>query len=214
MHHNILTHASDDDWIEYCRKLEWNAEQIHQFLGYIRLIEQCPHNLMGACQPEEVWNKHVLDSLSAGPYIQDHQTVADVGSGGGFPGIILAIAYPHVHFTLIDKIGKKASFLNQAIQDHGIKNAHALYGHTSMLHQTFDAVVVRGVGSLKSIIRATRHLLRPDSALYMMKGHYPEQELSQLPSAWKRNCHVDALSVCGYRRHMVVCKHPAYGTMA
>ncbi|MCL2484190.1 MAG: 16S rRNA (guanine(527)-N(7))-methyltransferase RsmG, partial [Firmicutes bacterium] len=85
------------------------------------------HNLTRIVSREDVFEKHFKDSLSAMPFIADGMKVVDIGAGGGFPSIPLAIEMPSVEFLLVDSVGKKVEFLKQSISLLGLTNASAVH---------------------------------------------------------------------------------------
>lgn len=166
-------------------------------------------NLTAVDTPEGILTVHVLDSLALVPQLGEAQRVIDVGTGGGFPGLPLAIACPARRFTLIDGTQKKIRFVQEAIEALGLGNAEAVAVRAEQYRPTerFDRVVVRALGKLADILRVTRHLLAPGGAILAMKGRRPEDELRALPRGWRAE--VLPLRVPGLEaeRHLV-CLRP------
>ena len=161
-------------------------------------------NLTSIVSPEGILTLHMLDSLSIAPDLLDAATVLDVGTGGGFPGLPLAIACPQREFLLIDGTQKKIRFVNDAIEALGITNAKAVAERAEKLDEpTFDAVIVRAVGTLADVLHNAGHLVAPAGRLIAMKGRHPAEELAAVPRGWKAK--ISTLRVPGLdaERHVV-----------
>jgi 16S rRNA (guanine527-N7)-methyltransferase len=143
-------------------------------------------NLTAITDPAEVVDKHLLDSLAVLPWLRGH-TVADVGSGAGFPGLPLAVADPERRYTLIESTGKKVKFLRHAVERLDLPNVEVLHGRAEALKpsQPFDSVISRALGPLSDFVRFAGHLAGRRGRLLAMKGRAPAQELKALPPGWK-----------------------------
>jgi 16S rRNA (guanine527-N7)-methyltransferase len=143
-------------------------------------------NLTAITEPAEVVDKHLLDSLAVLPHLRG-QSVADIGSGAGFPGLPLAIADPDRRYTLVESTGKKAGFLRHAAARLELPNVEILEGRSESLkpRRPFDSVVARALGSLADFVRVAGHLAGPGGRLLAMKGKVPEAELKAIPTGWK-----------------------------
>ena len=143
-------------------------------------------NLTAITAPEEVVDKHLLDSLAVLPVLKG-LTVADVGSGAGFPGLPLAIADPGRRFTLIESTGKKVKFIRHAVQKLALPNVEVVHGRAESYRppRPFDSVVARALGPLAEFVRVAGHLVGRGGRLLAMKGKVPEAELAALPPGWK-----------------------------
>ncbi len=151
---------------------------------------------------------HVLDSLSVAPWIEG-KTWLDVGTGGGLPGIPLAITFPDKHFTLLDSTGKKTRFLHQVVQNLGLTNVTVVNGRAEAIHpqEPVDGIISRAFASLNDMITCTHHWLGPNGHFWAMKGQMPETELSQIQKGFIVS-KVQPLSVPGVKaeRCLVVLK--------
>jgi 16S rRNA (guanine527-N7)-methyltransferase len=149
--------------------------------------------------------KHVLDSLSLQPYLLGTR-VADVGTGAGFPGLVLAIANPERRFALIEATGKKARFVEQTSQRLGLSNVLVVNSRAETYRpfELFDTVVARALSSLADFVAYAGHLCAPSGRLLAMKGKRPDDEISALPRSF-RALAVHRLSVPGLtdERHLV-----------
>ena len=184
-----------------------------KLLAYLALLDKWNrvYNLTAVREAERMVSHHVLDSLAAVPYFQggcpDSIRVLDVGSGGGLPGIPLAIARPELQVTLIDSIAKKTAFLLQVKTELGLKNLHVVTGRVEDFHPEtgFDVITSRAFSDLKEFVTLTRHLLKPGGRWLAMKGLYPNEEIATLPSSVKVSADHD-LVVPGLdaTRHLIV----------
>jgi 16S rRNA (guanine527-N7)-methyltransferase len=149
--------------------------------------------------------KHVLDSLSLQPYLRGER-LADVGTGAGFPGLVLAIVNPQRRFTLIEATGKKARFVEQTAQRLGCGNVLVVNSRAESYRpfELFDTVVARALSSLADFVAYAGHLCAPGGRLLAMKGKRPDDEVSALPKSF-RVLAVHRLSVPGLpdERHLV-----------
>ena len=144
-----------------------DGHQLDRFEAYHRELAQWNRrvNLTSVVDYEEVQVKHFLDSLTvclaAGNPLPPGTRFIDVGAGAGFPGLPLKIAFPHIHLTLVESIGKKADFLRSlkeslALEDVEIHTGRAeTLGHDPVLRETFDVVVSRGVARLSTLAEYT-----------------------------------------------------------
>src|SRR4029079_14204653 len=146
--------------------------------------------------PEGILTLHMLDSLSLVPDQLDAKTVLDIGTGGGFPGLPLAVACPDREFMLIDGTQKKIRFVNEAIEQLGLSNAKAAAMRAENLDEPkFDAVVVRAVGSLADVLHNAGHLVAPEGRLIAMKGRHPAEELRAVARGWGPSSFVESGAV-------------------
>jgi 16S rRNA (guanine527-N7)-methyltransferase len=147
------------------------------------------HNLTAIDRPADVLTHHLLDSLAAAPSLRalagDRPLrVLDVGSGGGMPGIPLAIALPDVRFTLLDKVGKKIAFLVHATATLGIENVDAVHARVEAFRAgLFDVIIARAFASLSEFVRLTRHLIAPGGHWVALKATMPTEEIDALQRA-------------------------------
>jgi len=145
------------------------------------------YNLTAIRDPQQVVTHHLLDSLSVLPSLGAVKTLADVGSGGGLPGIPLAIARPDLQVTSIETVSKKASFQQQAKIELGLDNFTPLCARVEKVQADvrFDGVISRAFSELADFVDLTAHLLAPEGRLYAMKGVYPVEELARLPAGFE-----------------------------
>ena len=143
-------------------------------------------NLTAIDDPPDIVDKHLLDSLAVLPYLKG-LTVADVGSGAGFPGLPLAIADLDRRYSLIESTGKKVTFLRHACTMLRLPNVEVIQGRAEAMKpkKPFDTVVARALGPLAEFVRVAGHLAGRGGRLLAMKGKVPEQELKAIPTGWK-----------------------------
>lgn len=158
--------------------------QGQQLLAYLELLHKWnkAYNLTAVRDPDEMVSRHLLDSLSILRFIEGHNWL-DVGSGGGMPGIILAIMRPETSFMLLDSNGKKTRFLTQVKLELGLTNLKVTQGRVEAFQteDLFDGIVSRAFSSLADFTQMTRHLSHSQTRWLAMKGQYPEEELAALP---------------------------------
>jgi len=158
------------------------------FAGYLALLARWNENinLTGIREPAAMVPLHILDSLTARPFLKGGRIV-DVGCGAGLPGIPLALTEPARHFTLVDGTLKKIRFVQQAIADLGLANAEALHvrieDHTPV--PLYDTVICRALSSLPDFVRRAGGVVAPGGQLLAMKGKLPEDEMQALPKGWR-----------------------------
>ena len=180
-----------------------------RLLGYLDLLAKWnrTYNLTAIRDPLRMVSHHVLDSLATLPYLPPGR-LADVGSGGGSPGIPIAIAQPARAVTLNDANLKKVAFLRQAVIELKLANADVHAGRVEHWRpaERYRVVISRGFAGLAQFYSACRHLIAPGGSLAAMKGIFPGDELARLP-AGLAHCTVTPLHVplLGAERHLVLC---------
>jgi len=160
-----------------------DPEAEEKLLTYLDLLLKWnkTYNLTAVRDPEQGLTHHLLDSLAILPWVNECN-VLDVGSGGGLPGIPLAILRPGLPVTLVDAVQKKASFLQQAVIELGLSNALAVHARVEKLRGQFGQIVSRAFAGLPDFVNLTRHLLAPGGRWLAMKGAMPEDEIARLPA--------------------------------
>lgn len=139
------------------------------------------YNLTALRDPEQAISHHLLDSLAILPHVGPG-ALLDVGSGGGLPGIPLAIARPELAVSMVDTVQKKATFLQQAAIELGLKNVTAHHARVETLPGQYAQISSRAFAELKLFVELTRHLLAPGGRWLAMKGVRPDAEIAALPA--------------------------------
>jgi 16S rRNA (guanine527-N7)-methyltransferase len=169
------------------------------------------YNLTALREPHELVTHHLLDSLAVLPHLARVERLADIGSGGGLPGIPLAIVRSGLVVSSVEAVNKKASFQQQAKIELGLGNFSALNRRVETLTAAelpggaAEVVISRAFSSLADFVRLAGHLVAEQGALYAMKGQRPDEEIGQLPAGWAVDA-VHPLAVPGLaaERHLVM----------
>ena len=137
------------------------------------------YNLTALRDPQQVLSHHLLDSLVILPLVGEGNLL-DVGSGGGLPGIPLAIARPELAVTLVDTVQKKTTFLQQAAIELNLKNVAVHHARVEEMSGQYAQISSRAFAELGLFVELTRHLLAPGGRWLAMKGARPDAEISAL----------------------------------
>ena len=182
--------------------------QLDQLLDYLALIQKWNkvYNLTAVRDPSAMLTQHLVDSLSLLPALRRQAAgqplrLMDVGSGGGLPGVVVAICEPSIDVTCVDAVGKKATFIKQVAAELGLKNLHGEHSRVEELRVApFDLITSRAFASLLDFTTLTRQHLKPGAdsgAIWLaMKGQHPADELAAL-SQDLDVFHVEQLKVPG-----------------
>lgn len=183
-------------FIDSCRDggLEFESDELGRLEAYLdHLLEVNRYfNLTRITDSESAWMRHVFDSLTLLPYLLQSQAerVLDVGSGGGLPGIPLAITAPHVAVTLLESTGKKAQFLVDAAETLGLDNVSVVceraevLGHDRDDHrEMYDIVTARAVGRLPVLLEFALPFVRRGGHFLAIKGEQAEDEIDEARGA-------------------------------
>ena len=170
--------------------VELSAEQHEQLLAYLALLIKWnkAYNLTAVRNPDEMVSRHLLDSLSVVPFVAQYgDNWLDVGSGGGMPGIPLAILFPERRFTLLDSNGKKTRFLTQVKLELKLANLDVIHSRVEEFRPQvpFSGICSRAFSSLQDFTDWTRHLGNGDTHWLAMKGVQPDDELQALPADFR-----------------------------
>jgi 16S rRNA (guanine527-N7)-methyltransferase len=188
--------------------LQLPPHALDQLVRFERLLEKwnSVYNLTAIRDSARIVSHHLLDSLALAP-ILGGGTLLDVGSGGGFPGVPLALAKPALSVTLLDSNQKKTAFLRQAVADLQLDNASVVCSRVEAWRSEclFDWIVSRAYSTLSAFAEGAEHLLAPGGLMVAMKGVKPEAEIASLPERFKVR-DIIALEVpgLGAERHVVL----------
>ncbi|WP_372685477.1 16S rRNA (guanine(527)-N(7))-methyltransferase RsmG [Castellaniella sp.] len=173
--------------------LGMSSDQVHvpRLLAYLHHLQHWnkAYNLTAIRDPEHMLVQHVFDSLAVLPTLRQLAEmrdacafkIADVGSGAGLPGIIIAVCEPHWSVTCVDTVGKKTAFMRQAAGLLGLSNVQVAQGRIeAMASVQADVVISRAFASLVDFVRLAAHHCRPDGVMVAMKGQNPQSERADL----------------------------------
>ncbi|MDD2883970.1 MAG: 16S rRNA (guanine(527)-N(7))-methyltransferase RsmG [Dechloromonas sp.] len=163
--------------------LDLSADTQQQLLAFRDLLLKWnrTYNLTALRDPAQAISHHLLDSLAILPHVGTGPLL-DVGSGGGLPGIPLAIARPQLAVRMVDTVQKKATFLQQAAIELGLKNVAVDHARVEEMHGQYAQISSRAFAELKTFVELTRHLLAPGGCWLAMKGMRPDDEIAALPT--------------------------------
>lgn len=186
--------------------IDLTAEARDKLTAYLDLLLKWnrTYNLTALRDPEQGLTHHLLDSLAILPWVGP-EPLLDVGSGGGLPGIPLAIARPELSVTMVDTVQKKVSFLQQAAIELGLSNVQAVHARVENLPGSYAQISSRAFAELKDFVGLTRQLLAPGGRWLAMKGQRPDGEIAALP-AGVRVASIETLAVPGLdaERHLII----------
>lgn len=187
------------------------TEAVPRLLDYQALLERwnAAYNLTAVRDPAEMITRHLLDSLAILPYVQG-ASLADLGTGPGLPGIVLAIAAPGREMLLVDSNGKKVRFLREAIRALKLEGVRAVQQRVEDIEGRFDCITARAFATLADMLGWGGHLLAPDGIWLAMKGHLADDELAGMPAGFEvRARHALAVPGLDAARQLLVIGHAA-----
>ena len=156
-------------------------EQLKQLETYYNLLVEWNKkiNLTRIISKKEVYLKHFYDSLTIvkAVNLENINNLCDVGTGAGFPGIVLKIMYPHINITLLDSLQKRINFLNEVIKKLDLKGIKTIHTRSEDYKGEYDVVVSRAVANIEKLLAITMHLVKNNGMLVAMKGNI-EKELT------------------------------------
>ncbi len=188
--------------------LEISDDEVTKLLSFIDLIEKWnkAYNLTAIKAKQDMVALHLLDSLTALPYLHGNRVI-DIGTGAGLPGIPLAICLPELNFTLLDSNAKKTRFVQQAVLELKLTNVTVQHSRVEDYRpeQLFDVVITRAFAELSDIMESCRHLLGENGKLIAMKAKCTEEELAKVTA----NKHIIPVTILGVEveRNLVLIKH-------
>ena len=163
-------------------------QQQNQLVKLVLLLHKWnkSYNLTSVRDPMEMLVKHVMDSIVVSPYLQGHKFI-DVGTGPGLPGLPLAIINPDKHFVLLDSLGKRISFIRNAVRELQLTNVESVLSRVEEYtpSQRFDGILSRAFTSLKNMTDWCKHLPAPNGLFYALKGIYNKQEVIELENKFQ-----------------------------
>lgn len=166
-----------EQFIAETKKLGINLteEQLNKLDQFYNLLIEWNEkiNLTRITTKEDVYLKHFYDSLTLAKVIDlsTKETLCDVGTGAGFPGIVLKIVYPNLKITLVDALQKRVNYLNEIIKDLQLENIQAIHTRGEDLHDKYDVVTARAVANIEKLLKYTMHLVNNTGVFVAMKGN-------------------------------------------
>lgn len=200
--------SAPEEFLRSARDLgvEFEADDIQRLERFLSLLLDTNRtmNLTSIRDPHEAWMRHILDAMTLLPMLAElpeGARVIDVGSGGGLPGIPLACVLPSLRFTLLEATGKKADFLERAIETLGLSNCDVLRARAEQAGQDrgrrteqgregghrerYDAAIARAVGRLNVVAELCVPLVRVGGPVFLVKGQKADEELEEASGALK-----------------------------
>ncbi len=174
------------------------TSQTEKIVKHLALVQQWRDkiNLVSYSKEQELITHHALDSLSVLPYIEDSQCALDIGTGAGFPGMVLAAALPNTQFTLLDSRQRRIEFLRMVAAQSSLSNVRVINSRVEVFaagqagadredssmqpRQKFDTLIARAVASLSVLVEMTSSLQSRGVRLVAMKGRHPIAEIEAL----------------------------------
>ncbi|EGQ75550.1 16S rRNA (guanine(527)-N(7))-methyltransferase RsmG [Actinomyces sp. oral taxon 448] len=168
-------------------EVEEPADEIREifglaFLGAARFAEMltAEGEMRGVIGPRELprlWSRHIVNSAALAPFLPARGAVADVGSGAGFPGIVIALLRPDLEVMLIESMERRIEWLDDVVAELDLDNVILRHARAEEVKDRFDAVAARAVANLTKLVRLTAPLLRPGGSLLALKGARAEAEV-------------------------------------
>lgn len=185
----------EKEMIEYLKELNINLskEQIKQFYDYMNLLIEWNKvmNLTGIIDPKEIIIKHFIDSLTVLSKIKEKDTIIDVGTGAGFPGIPIKIALPETKVVLLDSLNKRINFLNEVIERLKLKNIETIHeraeelGRNKKHREKYDVAIARAVAPLNILLEYLMPFVKINGKCLCMKGSNIKDEIENSKNAIK-----------------------------
>lgn len=176
-------------------EMEFTEAQYEQFIKYMRLLQEWNEkiNLTAITEDEEVVKKHFIDCIKAfkSDTIKNANTVIDVGTGAGFPGLPIAIMNPEVKVTLLDSLNKRINFLNLVVRELGLKNVTTIHSRAedgarrSELREKFDVATSRAVANMAVLSEFCMPYVKKEGYFVALKGPSIDEELENGRNAIK-----------------------------
>lgn len=172
---------SEKEFLEELEKLDIypTKNQLSQLEKYFNLLVEWNSkiNLTRIIEKKEVYLKHFYDSLTIvkAVNLEKINNLCDIGTGAGFPGIVLKIMYPHLSITLVDSLQKRINFLNIVINTLNLKDIKTIHARSEDFRGQFDIVVSRAVANIEKLLAISMHLIKPNGMLVAMKGNIDKE---------------------------------------
>ena len=172
-----------------------SEKQLEQLDKYYELLIEWNEkiNLTRITEYEDVYLKHFYVSLTIAKVVDlsTKQTLCDVGTGAGFPGVVLKIVYPNLKITLVDSLQKRVNYLNEIVKELGLEDIHAIHSRGEDFKETFDVVTARAVANIEKLVTYTMHLVNKNGIFVAMKGNIDEELTSQVEQKLSRKYKIE-----------------------
>lgn len=147
-----------------------------------------PLGLIGPLEPPRLWTRHVLNSAVLAPFIRPNATVADIGTGGGMPGLVLAIVRPDARFMLVEPMERRCAWLTEQVERLELANVEIKRGRAEEYHGAFevDQVTARAVTALRKLVPLTAPLLHDGGEMLFLKGAAVEAEIEASQKVFRK----------------------------
>lgn len=180
-----------------------------RLVDYVELLTRwnAAYNLTAVRDPGDMVARHLLDSLAIAPYVSG-ESLADLGSGAGLPGIPLALLQPDRQFTLVDSNGKKARFLREAVRALKLGHVRVFEGRVQDVPGQFDCITARAFATLADMLNWAGRLLADGGCWLAMKGKLQDDEIAALPPGFRieQSLALDVPGTVGERHLLVIRK--------
>ena len=175
-----------EEFVEECKKININItnEQLTKLEKFYHLMIEWNKkiNLTRITEEKEVYLKHFYDSLTLNKVIdlKNIKTLCDIGTGAGFPGIVLKIIFPNIKITLIDSLQKRVNYLNEIIKELKLENIEAIHTRGEDYQGKFEVVTSRAVANIEKLVNYTMHLVSKNGVFIAMKGNLEKEFNEQI----------------------------------
>ena len=170
-----------EEFIEAVKELgvELTEDQLNKLNRFYELLKNWNEkmNLTRIIEEEDVYLKHFYDSLTIARVVnlKEKETLCDVGTGAGFPGLVIKIVYPNLKVTLVDSLLKRVKYLNDVIKQLNLKNIEAIHVRGEDFRGSFDVVTSRAVANIEKLLDYTMHLVNKNGVFVAMKGNIDKE---------------------------------------
>ena len=172
-------------------------EQLNKLDLFYKLLVEWNNriNLTRIIEEEDVYLKHFYDSLTLIKAIDltKVNTLCDVGTGAGFPGIVLKIVFPNLKITLIDSLQKRVNYLNEIIKDLELTNIIAIHTRGEDYKETFDVVTSRAVANIEKLVNYTMHLVNKNGVFIAMKGNIDKELTKEVENKLNKKYNIEKI---------------------
>ncbi|MBE6157690.1 MAG: 16S rRNA (guanine(527)-N(7))-methyltransferase RsmG [Firmicutes bacterium] len=176
-----MVNMNKEEFITELKQLdiELSEEKLNKLEKFYNLLVEWNQkiNLTRIIEKEDVYLKHFYDSLTITKVVnlKEIETLCDVGTGAGFPGIVLKIVYPNLKITLIDSLLKRVNYLNEIIKELDLKDIKAIHTRAEEHKEKYDIITARAVANIEKLLKYTMHLVNKNGKLIAMKGNIEEE---------------------------------------